>query len=80
MRKKIAMITATAAVVAGAALALASPGSAAVQFPSYYNSQAECESALTTAQAETGRNDLNCVATIGDTVPGPWLLRAGGSG
>ncbi|MFJ2111090.1 hypothetical protein ACIOEX_04060 [Streptomyces sp. NPDC087850] len=71
LRKKATRIVVAVAVAAGVGVGVAGPANAAgPAVPSYYPTQAACQSAL----AQTGRNDLVCNRTIGRPSSEAWVL------
>ncbi|MGW0709443.1 hypothetical protein ACWD4G_26395 [Streptomyces sp. NPDC002643] len=78
MRKKLSLIAASAAAAVGLGLAIASPASAATTH-GYYSSPEACAAELAKLEKQ-GVQLLHCEKTIGNSVPGEWVLLSGMAG
>ena len=77
MRKTIAFTSVVGALLVGFAVPA---GAATPAVPSFYSSWFSCEAALTAVAAATGAHDYFCMSTVGNDVPGPWVLVEGPQG
>ncbi|MFE7278708.1 hypothetical protein [Streptomyces sp. NPDC057623] len=73
MGKKLSLVAASVAATVGIVLAAASPAAAATAI-GYYDSALECATALS---KYNGDSEYHCEETVGNDVPGRWVLLRG---